>query len=367
LKRSFIYIVFRICGIIYSLSGVAFFESAQAQTRLVRHGDDFLNAGAGARYLSMGNTGVSFASDVMAAYWNPAGLAGLSHSQGSYMHAERFAGQVSYDFGSVAIPVNEEGSVVAITFFRQAADDIKNTTNAWDRDRGLPYPDAVERFTTFSTSDMAFLVSFAGESSVKWGVSAKFLYSNLGPFANGWGYSLDAGLQSVEGPLRWGVMLANATTLSKFWTVNANAFEDRQRNFDEIVPQGQNERVLPTLRSGLSYQAKFGKFSVTAAAETDMRFENRQAFYLNAGPVSFEPNFGLELGAFNMLYFRGGLTGFYKQNDTRLMPSPTVGAGLEFKHLSFDYSFDNFQGVSSVLGNTHRISLIVRFGSQKEK
>jgi hypothetical protein len=340
---------------------------ARGQFVSVTHGADFMGIGAGARYLGMGGTGVSFADDVMAGYWNPAGLATLNQPQVAYMHSERFAGLVSYDFGSAAIPVSEAGAVIGVTFFRQAVDDIKNTTNAWDRDRGVPYPDAADRFELFSASDMAFLVSYAAAGAVQWGVNAKFLYSKIGPFANAWGYSLDAGIQGTAGNTRWGVMLSDATTLSKFWTVNAGAFEDRQTNFDDIIPEGQNERTPPSLRAGVSHRLSFGRFSIAAAVETDVRFEKRQAFYLNTGPVSYEPHVGLEIAAFRMLYLRGGMTNFYRENDEKLAPMPTVGAGLEFKHLSLDYGFDNFSGVSSVLGNSHRISLIYRFAASKGK
>lgn len=331
----------------------------------VKNGQDFLSAGAGARYLAMGGTATAFASDVMAPIWNPAGLASLETPQAAYMHSERFAGLVSYDFGAAAIPVEETGAIVGISFFRQAVDDIKNTTNAWDRDRGLPYPDAVDRFEVFSASDMAFMVTYAQSGALSWGVNAKFLYSKIGPFANAWGYSLDAGVQQQIGNLRWGVSLTDATTLSKFWTVNASAFQERQENFDDIIPEGQNERTLPSLRSGAAYQYAFGKFGVLAAADLTMRFEGYDAYYLNAGPVSFEPHFGLELSAYSMVRLRAGLTNFYLENDESLSPSPTLGVGLEFKHLSLDYGFDNFQGVSSVLGNTHRISLIFRFANRK--
>jgi hypothetical protein len=338
-----------------------------AQLVTVTHGADFMGLGAGARYLGMGGTGVSFADDVMAGYWNPAGLASLERPQIAYMHSERFAGLVSYDFGSAAIPVDEAGAVIGVTFFRQAVDDIKNTTNAWDRDRGVPYPDAADRFELFSASDMAFLISYAGAGPVQWGVNAKFLYSKIGPFANAWGYSLDAGIQGNTGHTRWGVMLSDATTLSKFWTVNAGAFQDREANFDDVIPEGHNERTLPSLRAGLSHRFTLGRFSAAVAVESDMRFENRQTFYLNTGPVSYEPHLGLEIEAFKMLYLRGGLTNFYRENDEKLSPMPTIGAGLEFKHLSLDYGFDNFSGVSSVLGNTHRISLIYRFAEPKGK
>lgn len=331
----------------------------------VSNGNDLMSLGAGARNLSMGGTGVAFVNDITASFWNPAGLARITSGQAGYMHSERFSGLVSYDFGAVAFPVEDADAVVGISFFRQAVDNIKNTTNAWDRDRGLPYPDATERFELFSASDMAFLVTFAKEGTVQWGVNAKILYSKLGAFANAWGYSLDAGIQGGSGSFKWGVSLIDATTLSKFWTVNASAFADREANFDEAVPVGQNEKTLPSLRTGLAYQQRFGKFKVLAAGELVARVDGTSAYYLSAGPVVYEPHFGLEINAFNVMSIRSGLTNFYRSAEGSLNPSPTIGAGLDFNHLSLDYSFDNFQGVSSMFGNTHRISIVYRFNSSK--
>ena len=102
--------------------------------RIATYGADFLAGGVNARALGMGGAYVSLADDVSAGYWNPAGLSHLRYPEISYMHVERFSGAVSFDYGAVAIPVNDR-STLAISGFRSGVNDIVNTLDAWNPDR----------------------------------------------------------------------------------------------------------------------------------------------------------------------------------------------------------------------------------------
>ena len=48
-----------------------------------KYAGDFLTLGVGARPLGMGGSFAAIADDSTAAYWNPAGLGRLRHSEGS--------------------------------------------------------------------------------------------------------------------------------------------------------------------------------------------------------------------------------------------------------------------------------------------
>ena len=334
----------------------------------VRYGDDFLSVGAGAGIMGMGSAAVSHSNDIAAAFWNPAGLVHIQGIQTSYMHSERFAGIVKYDYGSIALPVEANNSVIGVSFFRQGVDDIKNTIYAWDAERGQPLPDPTSYFETFSSYDMAFLVSYGQytKSNMAWGINAKVLNSKIGNFASAWGYSLDFALQDrLEGGLSWGLMLQNATGLFKFWQVNSDAFLDRAEIYSEVIPEGRNERSRPTLKFGLSQELILGAVGVLAAADVDIRNDGREAFYMNLGKYSFEPRAGVQVNIANMLFLRGGVNNFYMKNEKNLMVSPTFGAGLQFKFIALDYAMDNLMGISSALGNTHRISIRVTLADKR--
>lgn len=334
--------------------------AAQSFTN-AKYGGDFLSVGAGARALGMGSAHVAITNDVTSAYWNPAGLADVQSLDIAYMHSERFAGIVSYDYGAVAYPLKESQSTIALSFFRQGVDNIANTLNAWDRDRNLPRENPEDFIEQFSVADMAFIFSYAtyANESLSWGVNAKIINQRLGPFADAWGYSVDAGVRYRMGNTLFGVHVMDLTTMMKFWTVDESEFGDFEETFGDAIPTGQNERVLPTLKAGVGHSRQFGDFLMTGALDVDMRFENRQAFFINLGRVSFEPHAGLETTYKERLSLRLGLTDVTTDLQNKVYISPTLGAGIHLNNVFVDYGFANFGGGATSLGVTHRISLRV--------
>jgi len=326
-----------------------------------KYGGDFLSVGAGARALGMGSAHTAITNDVTSAYWNPAGLADVQSLDIAYMHSERFAGIVSYDYGAVAYPLKESESTIALSFFRQGVDNIANTLNAWDRDRNLPRENPEDYIEQFSVADMAFIFSYATRASeeLSWGVNAKIVNHRLGPFADAWGYSLDAGIRYQIGNTQFGVHVMDLTTMMKFWSVDEAEFGDFEETFGDEIPSGQNERVLPTLKMGVGHSREFGDFTLTGAFDVDMRFENRQAFFINLGRISFEPHAGLEGTYKNRLSLRAGLTDVTTDLNNQVYISPTLGAGIHLNSVFIDYGFANFGGGATSLGVTHRISLRV--------
>ena len=70
--------------------------------QFAKYSNEFLNIGAGARGMSMGNAQVASVTDGTGGYWNPAALADIRTSpQLNLMHAEYFAGIGKYDYASL--------------------------------------------------------------------------------------------------------------------------------------------------------------------------------------------------------------------------------------------------------------------------
>lgn len=341
-----------------------FAEYATAQNFVrVSYGNDFLSVGSGARALAMGGTHVAMANDVTSGYWNPAGLTLINGLEVSYMHSERFGGIVGYDYGAVAFKVPNDGGFMSVSFFRQGVDGIKNTLNAWDRERNRPRENPQDYITEFSAADLAFFVSYANvfNDNISWGASAKILNSRLGPFANAWGYSIDLGALYTSGDYTFGVNLMDITTMTKFWSVNASRLSALEEDFGDEIPVGQNEVILPTVKLGVARAFDFGDFTLLAGFDTDLRFENRRTYYINVGSMSIEPHLGVELGYKNVLFLRTGLTDFATDRSGSIYTSPTLGAGIRLGAFDLDYGFSSFAGVSSDLGFTHRISMKFTF------
>jgi hypothetical protein len=329
----------------------------------VSYGDDLFAIGGGARGLGMGGAQVAMVNDVTAGFWNPAGLYGITDRQLSYMHSERFGGMVSYDYGAFAMPLRNSDDVIAISFFRQGVDNIKNTLNAWDRERDRPVANPDAFITEFSTYDMALLLSYGSliQENLTWGTTVKLIYSHLGPFANGFGYSADIGAQYRGERFALGVNLNNITTLMKMWTVDESELEPLRDFFsdetlNEAFPTGQNEYTLPSMRIGAGTWREFGDYKVTVALDLMSHFDGRITYHFNAGPVSFQPHLGSEFSYKEILYLRLGITDVYTDSDSRFYASPTVGTGFRVNKLFIDYAFNSFTGITADLGTTHRVS-----------
>lgn len=336
---------------------------AIAQAAQAKYGNDFLSTGSGARALGMGSAHAALTNDVTSAYWNVAGLAEIENPQIIYMHSERFSGIVGYDYGAAALPLKSNKGVVSISFFRQGVDNIANTLNAWDRERNQPKQDVESYITRFSAADMAVFFSYATQKTeqLSYGASAKIVRQKLGPFAQAWGYSLDVGAKYKTEIADFGFTIHDLTTMQKMWDVDESAFGDYEAQFDSLgaaLPTGQNEFVLPSLKLGAAKLFPVGAdFLISAAADIDLLFENRRAYYINLGSMSIEPHVGGEVSYKDVIALRAGVTDFITDPISGFSASPTLGLGLKLSSFVLDYGFTSFAGASSDLGFTHRISL----------
>lgn len=340
-------------------------EQTLSQSLHAKYGSEFLRVGAGAKALSMGGAQVAISQGVSAAYWNPAGLRSVEDVQIMYMHSERFGGIVGYDYGSLALPLSQDRGVLALTFFRQGVDNIANTLDAWDPNRGDtggPKANVEQYITRFSATDMAWYLSYAsgqapGDLPIYYGGSLKFIRQKLGPFANAWGYSLDLGAQGRWKEWFWGIQWIDATTLRKVWTVNQDQFDGYEEVFGDQTPGGSDEYVRPSLRIGIARSFLYKEWTVNASFDVLSMFEGREAYYLNLGSWSLEPCLGVE-GVFREhLSLRMGLTDLYQDPLSGLTMRPTFGMGVEVYKFAIDYGFMGFAGSGAELGSTHRVSV----------
>ena len=331
-------------------------DSTQAQT-IVKYGADFLAGGVGGRALGMGGAHVGLVEDVHAGYWNPAGLSAPVYPEIAYMHAERFAGVVSFDYGSVVYPVNAR-STVSVSFFRSGVNDIKNTLDAWNPERNQPKPYPENHIKTFSAADMAFFVSYARavDERLSVGFTGKIIRRAIGDFADAWGYSFDVGVRYRMDRLVLGANLQDIATMRQSWTVNQEALRNIVEVFGEEAPQGGIEVVLPVARLGSGYVLPIGENSLTFGLDVDVAFDGQQANALNMGKLSFHPRLGAEFMYKRVVALRAGLSNLLTSDTYGANMTPSVGAGLQLKHVALDYGFGDFAGLASELGFSHRIS-----------
>lgn len=94
----------------------------------------FLQLGAGARALGMGEAMVAASDGPDALYWNPAGLSRMRRAEMSYSRAQ-LPGTVAHDFAAVSLPVRLLRGTLALGLTRLSQGDIPRR-DSLGRDRG---------------------------------------------------------------------------------------------------------------------------------------------------------------------------------------------------------------------------------------
>ncbi len=336
-----------------------------------KYSNEFLNIGAGARGLAMGGAQVASVNDGTAGYWNPAGLVGVKDYPSLHlMHAEYFAGIGKYDYGSLAIPLNDGRRVVALSMLRFAVDDIPNTLFLVQPDGSVNY----NNIRTFSSADYGFLLSYAQkvkdeeDEKLSFGGNVKIIHRKVGSFATAWGFGLDAGVQYSNKRLKLGLAARDITTTFNAWSFT---FDDREKEVlyltNNDIPVKSTELTAPRLILGANYTFPFSdNFSLAAEANLDLTFDGQRNTVVSSKAVSIDPRFGLEANYQNNLFFRAGISNFQKalsDGDTLNQKKvwiyqPSLGAGFRLKNVVIDYAFTNLANQSNPL-YTHIFSLRV--------
>ncbi len=356
---------------------LSFSSGVNAQFR--KYSNEFLNIGAGARGLAMGNAQVASVNDATAGYWNPAGLAQVKNNPVAIiMHADYFGGIAKYDYLSVAAPIQDNKRTLGFSLLRFAVDDIPNTLFLVEPDGSINY----NNIKTFSSADYAFLMSFAQQVkendnfTLNAGANAKVIYRKVGKFANAWGFGLDAGVQAKGQNWSLGIMAKDITT-----TFNAWSFKFTEKEKEALyltkndIPVKSSELTAPRLSVGGAYDFNFGdNFKLGAEASVDLTFDGKRNTVLSGKTVSADPHIGLEVSVKNSFFVRGGVTNFQKalsDGDTTNQKKvwiyqPSLGAGFKIKNVNIDYAFTNLANQNNPL-YTHVISLRINFTKKEEE
>jgi len=365
-------------SIIFTLVTALFCQQGYSQFR--KYSNEFLNIGARARGLAMGSAQVATSGDATSGYWNPAGLVQVKdHPSVSFMHAEYFAGIGKYDFGSIALPIQDGRKTLALSILRFAVDDIPNTLYLVEPDGTINY----NNIRTFSSADYAFLLSYAQQgknntADKQWsfGGNAKIIHRKVGSFAKAWGFGLDAGVQLRLKKWRFGLVARDVTTTFNAWTFT---FNEREKEVlyltNNGLPLKSKESTAPRLISAAAHTFNVNKkLALTAEANLDFTFDGKRNTLVSANPVSIDPKIGIEAAFNKTLFIRAGVSNFQQalsDGDTTNQKKvwifqPSLGAGFKLGNVDIDYAFTNLANQSSPL-YTHIFSLRVDLINNKKK
>jgi hypothetical protein len=324
---------------------VVFTTSAQVR----KYSNEFLNIGVGGRGLGMSNAQTASTEDVYAGYYNPAGLANISNTfQVGLMHSEYFAGIAKYDYGSVAVPIDDKKRVLGFSFFRFGVDDIPNTLFLVGPDGTVDY----SKITSFSAADYAFMLHYAQKFKIPGltaGGTVKVIYRTLGPFGSATGFGIDAGLQYRNKGWRVGLMLKDITNTFNAWSFKLT---DAQKQVfvstGNDLPKNTLEYTAPTIMLGGAYDWAVDKkknFHILPEVNFVFTTDGKRNVLVPGKPISMDLNVGLELNYMKIGYIRAGVGNiqrYYAESGKQnYSVSPSVGAGIRIKVIAIDYTLTN--------------------------
>ncbi|MBO2009000.1 PorV/PorQ family protein [Hymenobacter negativus] len=344
--------------------------AAAQSTKTPKYSNEFLNIGVGARALGMGKVQSSLANDATAGYWNPAGLVNQTHKyDGVLMHSELFSGVVKNDYVAFSMPLDDK-SAVGISVLRLGVDNIADT-RALINEYGYVQYDKIEYF---SVADYALLLSYArkvGPEGLSIGGNGKIIYRNIGKFAHGYGFGIDAGVQYNRKGWNLGLMARDITTTFNAWTINADEYQKGLNNVDanlgDPIPKNSTEITLPRFVLGVGRRFTLPKeFSALVAVDLESTTDGQRGTPISTKAVSVNPAAGLELGYKNLVFLRGG-AGNYQQISSVVDKSLqwkgqySLGAGVAISGLRVDLALSRL-AVEKLGSASQTNSLIVSLG-----
>lgn len=274
----------------------------------------FLKIGVGARACSLGEAFVGLSDDASAIYWNPAGLAQLSQPEFLAIHNHWFS-NINQEFIAYAGPVNEN-AVLGIGTVILYIDDLERRTAPTIESEGI-----------FSASDTLLIISFASklpDKRIILGGSGKIILQKIESKRIG-NLAFDlGGLYQVDDKLKLGIVFQNIGFKSNIY---------------------KEDFSLPGwFKIGLAQT--FLQNYLTATADMTLYKDNNPTY-----------SAGIEYTFKDILFLRAGYRKKSSEPSDGILSGLTSGAGFRIKSSQIDYAYVPYDDI----GNSHRISLTVRF------
>ena len=305
----------------------------------------FLKIGAGARPIGMGGAYTAIATDILAVYWNPAGLARIGGNGEAVFNHSQWLAETNYNFAAFSFNMSSFGALAFQVISLSTPDQPVRTI---ERPEGTG-----QTWDSFSISlGITYALNLTDQFSM--GFSAKYVGEKIFN-ANAMGVAFDMGFL-FKTPIE---NLTTGAAITNFGTKMSMTGRDLYMNHDPIDEAGTVEAVpaeyrtdsyhLPlNLKFGLAWKAiENENLSLLVAADGNKPNDNTPTV-----------NSGLEVGFRNIVFLRGGYKSLFMENSEEGF---TFGAGLRYDvvgtNLKFDFGWADF----GRLKNVQFISLAIRY------
>jgi len=267
--------------------------------------ESIFQIGTGGRPAGMGGAFAAVCDDGSAVYYNPAGLAFLEYRELTLFSANLYE-NTDFMFGSFSYPILGFGTI-GVGGMRLGTD-------------GVVFRDQLGKLGEHDYADGQYWLSYGLKifDNISVGANFKYLNKTLGDLSTSTG-SFDLGF------------LAN---YRKFIFVGIN-LQDILGG--ELKLGSSGEKVPFNFKGGISVRHRFEKIGLILAMDGDKTKDAKTRFH-----------FGGEICYNDIACLRGG----YDRTEI------TLGAGLRYKMISFDYAYR----AHSELGGVHRWGISFHFG-----
>ncbi|MBN1383916.1 MAG: PorV/PorQ family protein [Elusimicrobia bacterium] len=294
----------------------------------------FLKIGIGARPVSMGSSYVAVADDAYAIYWNPAGLLQIDKREIAGVHNTWFE-QIQHEFLGYVHPLSEKNALAFGMIGLYTKKDIEGRTGLGEQFEGVPDP--YEPLTSpewyFRSYDFAAVANYAHRvgRGLDAGMGLKLIKQKI-DVEEAYGAALD-----LAGLYRTGKLIKTGNGLSMGFAV---------QNIGPKIKFIEKGFHLPlNFKAGCAYRLLDKK--LTTAFDINQSIDNYMKF-----------SAGAEYLLMKMLALRAGYGFRLYGSEPGASSGISAGMGFKMNDIQMDYAFVPF----GVLGNTHRVSLLVRFG-----
>ncbi len=333
--------------IFFTLFFITIFFSINAQ--IVRYSNDFLQIGATARGVGMGNSMVASSSGAGALFYNPASITKISNTfDFAITHSEYFGNVANYDF-LLGVYRYDSTTYLGLGTVRLGIDNIPNTLSIYNNGSF-----DLDQITYFSVEDYAMFMVFARRTKrLSYAVRSKLIYRHLGKFANGYGFGIDASLSFNWHKFHLGLLVNDALGTFTAWFYNLD--DHTIAVFDSTgnqIPHNGVEIAIPSTITGISRDFRLsGKLTLRQELDLFIQWAHRSSAVISTRVFSLSPGLGSEFIFNNVLFVRLGLYNFQKikyfsSNSSttfsqRINFFPSLGLGLRYHKVIIDYTFQN--------------------------
>lgn len=296
----------------------------------------FLKIAAGARPIGMGGTYTALATDVLAVYWNPAGLSRIvGNGEAIFNHAEWLA-ETDYDVAAFSMNLGNAGAVAANVISFRTPEELVRTIEA-------PEGTGQRWDANMIALGVSYAINLTDRFSI--GLSGKFIQERIFN-VSAQGGAVDLGILYYT-PVKNLVLGAAVTNFGSKMRLDGR---DLYINVAPLNESGAVQEVpakyrtesydLPlNMRFGLAWRAvNTENIQLLLAADGNQPNDNSE--YINSG---------LELGVRNTVFLRAGYKSLFLDNSEEGL---TFGAGLKYNvvgtYLKFDFGWADYGRLTNV-------------------